>query len=60
MDNVTDTLFHLPGWYWYLQGEKDIRELNNRHQSEYFLNVFLQSFITNLLSFSEQRLKNKS
>ena len=42
MDNVTDTLFHLPGWYWYLQGEKDIRELNNRHQSEYFINVFLR------------------
>jgi hypothetical protein len=42
MDNVTDTLFHLPGWYWYLQGEKDIRELNNHHQAEYFLNVFLR------------------
>jgi hypothetical protein len=41
MDNVTDTLFHLPGWYWYLQGEKDIHELS-RHQAEYFLNVFLR------------------
>ena len=39
MDNVTDTLFHLPGWFWYLQSEKDIHDLS-RHQAEYFLNVF--------------------
>ena len=43
MDNVTDTLLHLPGWYWYLQGEKDNHELNNRHQAEYFLNDFYAS-----------------
>jgi hypothetical protein len=41
MDNVSDTLFHLPGWYWYLENEKDIRELN-RHQAENFLQVFLR------------------
>ena len=41
MDNVSDTLFHLPGWYWYLEDEKDIRELN-RHQSENFLVIFLR------------------
>ena len=42
MTSVTDTLFHLPGWYWYLDGEKDIRELNNRHHAENFLTVFLR------------------
>ena len=42
MISVTDTLFHLPGWYWYLDGEKDIRELNNRHHAENFLTVFLR------------------
>ena len=41
MDNVSDTLFHLPGWYWYLEDEKDIRELN-RHQAENFLVIFLR------------------
>ena len=49
MDNVTDTLFHLPGWYWYLDGEKDIRELNNRHQAEYFLMFFYVSCIKNFV-----------
>ena len=48
MDNVTDTLFHLPGWYWYLEDEKDIRELN-RHQAENFLVIFYVSCIKNFV-----------
>jgi hypothetical protein len=50
MDNVTDKLFHLPIWYWYLQDEKDIREINNRHQAEYFINVFYGLCINNFVS----------
>ena len=44
MTSVTDTLFHLPGWYWYLENEKDIRELNNRHHAENF-NCFFTYYV---------------
>ena len=38
-NSATETLFHLPGWYWYLDDEKDFRELQN---AENFLEVCLR------------------
>ena len=28
-NSATAPLFYLPGWYWYLEDEKDFRELPN-------------------------------
>ena len=36
---MEESLFHLPGWYWYLQDEKDFQELGN---AENFLQVCLR------------------
>jgi len=30
---ATSSLFHLPGWYWYLEGEKDLFSLNRFKQN---------------------------
>ena len=38
-NSATAPLFHLPGWYWYLEDEKDFRELPN---AEIFLEVCLR------------------
>ena len=38
-NSATAPLFHLPGWYWYLEDEKDFRELPN---AENFLEVCLR------------------
>ena len=38
---ATSSLFHLPGWYWYLEGEKDLFTLN-RFQVEYIVNICLR------------------
>ena len=38
---ATSSLFHLPGWYWYLEGEKDLFSLN-RFQVEYLVNICLR------------------
>ena len=38
-NSATETLFHLPGWYWYLEDEKDFRELQN---ADNFLEVCLR------------------
>jgi hypothetical protein len=36
---MEQSLFHLPGWYWYLEDEKDFRDLPN---AENFLQVCLR------------------
>ena len=38
-NSATETLFHLPGWYWYLEDEKDFQELPN---AENFLEICLR------------------
>ena len=39
--SATSSLFHLPGWYWYLEGEKDLFSLNS-FQREYLVNICLR------------------
>jgi hypothetical protein len=34
MANYTDPLFHLPGWYWFLEGEKNPEELLNNNEDD--------------------------
>ena len=36
---MEESLFRLPGWYWYLEDEKDFRDLPN---AENFLQVCLR------------------
>ena len=43
-NSATAPLFHLHGWYWYLEDEKDFRELPN---AENFLEVCYVSFQKN-------------
>ena len=38
-NSATESLFHLPGWYWYLEDEKDFQELPN---AENFLEICLR------------------
>ena len=38
---ATSSLFHLPGWYWYLEGEKDLFLLI-RFQTDYLMNICLR------------------
>jgi hypothetical protein len=38
---ATSSLFHLPGWYWCLEGEKDLFSLNP-FQTEYLMNICLR------------------
>ena len=49
---MEESLFHLPGWYWYLENEKDFQELRN---AENFLQVCLRviSKEFRIMGFSE-------
>ena len=49
---MEDSLFHLPGWYWYLEDEKDFQDLPN---AENFLQVCLRviSKEFRIMGFSE-------
>ena len=51
-NSATEPLFHLPGWYWYLEDEKDFRELPN---AENFLTVCLRVISENfrIMGFHE-------
>ena len=49
---MEESLFHLPGWYWYLQDENDFQEIRN---AENFLQVCLRviSKEFRIMGFSE-------
>jgi hypothetical protein len=49
---MEESLFHLPGWYWYLEDEKDFQDLPN---AENFLQVCLRviSKEFRIMGFSE-------
>ena len=43
-EKASDSLFHLPGWYWYLEGDKDISLLGDNEQIQNFIDLCLRVF----------------
>ena len=43
-EKASDLLFHLPGWYWYLEGDKDISLLGDNEQIQNFIDLCLRVF----------------